>query len=169
MDSSQNIDFKGFAKTRFDLLHHLISVILQTTKNLIEHEPLLLFFVGTLFGSIIYYLAIHQIEILPLNMRTMLLSCLIVVASFAMVFFPSSSRCFLGLLVFNFFSSAGKIYLTSIVLNSILDGPVNNTMENIVQMMKSFKCQSDLVKHLGNIMNENELSSNNRILDEIRH
>lgn len=159
----------GFLLTRLDFLRYHIAKTFRSVTRLIDHEPLLLFLIGTIFAWIIYFFAIYQIELLPMAIRAMLLSCLVIISSVSMVFLPSSTRCFLTLIVFNFFASAGKIFLTSIVIKSILDGPVNNTMRNIEEMMLSVKCQTALVKNVGNSMNNKGLSSDNRVFQEIRY
>lgn len=169
MKSNKKSLSNGFLLTRLDFLRYLISKHFGSVTQLIDHEPVLLFLIGTLYAWIIYFFAIYQIELLPMAIRAMLLSFLVIITSVSMVFLPSSTRCFFTLIVFNFFASAGKIFLTSIVIKSILDGPVNNTMANIQQMMLSVKCQTSMVKSVGNSMNKKGFSSDNRVFQEIRY
>lgn len=169
MESAKKIQSKGLLSTRIDyVLHRIRFAVSGLITRLINPELLLRQFVGILFAVVIYFLAIHQIDMIPLFVRKMLLTCFVLVTSLTMVFLPSTSRCFLTLVVFNFFSSAGKIFLTSIVLRSILHGSVNNTMRNIERTMASFKCQSDLVKNVGQMMNKRGLAPKNRELEELR-
>lgn len=162
------IQTKGILSTRFRYVIHRVRLAIRSVARIVDHESLLLQLVGVTFALIIYYLSLRQIDLISFEMHKMLLSSFILVCSVTMVFLSTTARCFLALVVFNVLSSAGKICLTTIVLKSILNGPVNNTMTNVERTIASFKCQSDLVKNIGAMMNTKDLSPSNRVFDEIR-
>jgi len=105
------------------------------------------FFLGIIYGLIIYSLTAYRVKNLPPKLNQMTLISLPAIISLAMARVPSV-RCFMLLVVFNFISSAGKALITGHIINTIIDGPVNNTIENARYSYQMINCNIELAKNL---------------------
>ena len=137
-------------------------------KNLDKDSRNLLFFLlGTIYAFIVFFLSIYQIDLTPMVQRMMLFSIVLFVVSTSMTILPTSVKCTLTLIAFNFLASSGKILYTSIVFESIVKGPVGNTIGNIDRIFHSMKCQDRMLRTMGNSIGANDNITEN-ILKQIR-
>ena len=110
----------------------------------------LAFIVGTVYGLLIYWLTINQITELPRHLRALM--CLFTSTFIAINMYLSvSMRCVMSLLVFNLLTSAGKLTLTSMLVQNLSRGPVNNTIVNLNNLGTSLHCKYNLFRNLTNL------------------
>ncbi len=105
------------------------------------------FLLGIIYGLIIYSLTAYRVTNLPPNVNLITLICLPAIISIGMATVPAL-RCFMLLVIFNFISSSGKVMITGHIINSIIDGPVNNTIANSRNFLEMFKCNIEIFRNL---------------------
>lgn len=121
------------------------------SRNLfLTENNLVFYFIGTCYATIIFYLTIYQIENVPGQIKSIFFWLILPIISSSISQLPKL-RCVLALSVFNIISSSGKVLATTWIINSILQGPINNTFENAIQLEKSFLCQFRLHSKLTGI------------------
>lgn len=130
-------------------------------------RQLVSFIIGSIYGFLIYYFTIYQIEGLTESLNAVLFSFILLTVSIGMTF-NESVRCLMTLSTFNFLSSAGKVILTGYIITNLLNGPIDNTFSNLVSLTNSFKCQIELTKNFSDQMKskpQKETDSGRIILD----
>lgn len=144
-----------------------LNLLVNSSANDYANKRLILYMIGTFYGLIIYALSINQIEDLSAELKTTLLASIVLITSTSLTFLPNV-RCFISLVVFNLVSSAGKIAFTSLIITSILDGPVHNTVFNLKQFHASFQCQNELLKNISTL-SKSSFKVKKQFLDDVKH
>ena len=138
----------SFFKEIFKILFPFFNSVFNSNKKQYEQlRQIFSFGLGTIYAILIYYFTIYQLDQVSQSMNAILFSVILVVVSFMMTF-NKESRCLMTLSTFNFVSSASKVILTSYIIANLLDGPVENTFNNLIVLTESVRCQYDLSKNI---------------------
>jgi hypothetical protein len=138
----------SFFKEVFNFLFPFLNAIFNSNKKQYEQlRQIFSFSLGTIYGILIYYFTIYQLDQVSESMNAILFSFILVVVSFMMTF-NKESRCLMTLSTFNFVSSASKVILTSYIIANLLNGPVENTFNNLIELTESVRCQYELSKNI---------------------
>lgn len=95
---------------------------------------------GVVYSIIIYAMTIYQVEELDPEIKSILFYVIAIVVTLGMGYIKGS-RCLLTLIVFNFLTSSGKVFVSSQILIETLNGPTRNILDNLNELGQSFKCQ----------------------------
>lgn len=138
----------------FNLIRKTFSFIFPIFK-LVFNSPsdhyvltrqILSFLIGSFYSILIFYFTISQIENLSDSLYAFSFASILVVIPFVMTF-NQSSRCLMTLSTFNFIASSAKVLLTSYIIVNLLEGPIDNTLNNLVGLTGSFKCQIEMSRN----------------------
>jgi len=102
---------------------------------------------GIAYGISIYYFTIYQIKDLSHAVNSIMYHLIIALVTVSMTF-NRQVRCLMTLSTFNFLTSVVKIILTSFIISQLLHGPIENTFDNVFNLVETFKCHYEMSKSL---------------------
>jgi hypothetical protein len=119
----------------------------SSSNNQESTRKLALFLFGMCYSTLICYLIIYRVQELTFTLKLALFVVVFVSIQFGMAFFVAF-RCVMTLSVLSFGSNLGKLMLTSWIIVTLIDGPIQNTFSNLQQLSSSLVCQYNLLHNL---------------------
>ena len=130
--------WKKSFKKRFPIIHKLIT---STSNEFKIAKGILCFFIGTLYGAIIFRLTVANLDALEVKIKLVLGMFIITIIAIGMAF-EVQMRCIMTLSLLSFISQAGRIIVVGYILLTITfeDGPIAVGLKNMKSLALSIMC-----------------------------